>query len=171
MSTVKHALDKKVDELEQYGRRVCLRTEGVEHKVNKKYEKVLGKKINIIKESEAEIPESVFDRADRIGPTYTDNDKGKKIQSITVRFTTFRHRTLLYTNRKKIKSGARIRLDLTIDRYNLLVSAKTRVNNCPEVKYVYADINYRLKIKLADESHKFFEPMDKLNGILSKARE
>ena len=95
----------------------------------------------------------------------------EKRYSITVRFTTFRHRTLLYTNRKKIKSGARIRLDLTIDRYNLLVSAKTRVNNCPEVKYVYADINCRLKIKLADESHKFFEPMDKLNGILSKARE
>ena len=102
MSTVKHALDKKVDELEQYGRRACLRTEGVEHKVNEKSEKVLGKVINIIKESEAEIPESVFDRVDRIGPTYTDNDKGKKIQSITVRFTTFRHRTLLYTNRKKI---------------------------------------------------------------------
>ena len=66
VSTVKHALDKKVDELEQYGRRVCLRTGGVEHKVKEKSEKVLGKVINIIKEPEAEIPESVFDRADRI---------------------------------------------------------------------------------------------------------
>ena len=35
VSTVKHALDKKVDELEQYGRRVCLRIEGVEHKLTK----------------------------------------------------------------------------------------------------------------------------------------
>ena len=91
---------KKVDELEQYGRRVCLCIEGVEHKVNEKYEEVLGKVINVIKESEAEIPESVLDRAHHIGPTYTDT--GKKMESITVRFTTFRHRTLFYINRKKI---------------------------------------------------------------------
>ena len=95
--------------LEQYGRRVCLRIEGVEHKVNEKSEEVLEKVINIVKESEAKIPESVLDRAHRIGPTYTGNDTGKKMQSITVRFTTFRHRTLFYKNRKKIKSGARIR--------------------------------------------------------------
>ena len=62
--------------------------EGVEHKVNawkvlnikltKKSQEVLGKVINLIKESEAEIPESVLDRAHRIGPTYTGNDTGKK---------------------------------------------------------------------------------------------
>ena len=66
----------------------------------------MGKAINIIKESEAEIPESILDRAYRIGPTYTDNDTGKKMQSIIVRFTTFRYRTLFYTNLKNIKSGA-----------------------------------------------------------------
>ena len=52
------------------------------------------------------------------------------MQSIIVRFTTSKHRTLLYENHKNIKSGARIRLDLTKDRYNLLVSARKRVNNC-----------------------------------------
>ena len=62
VSTVNHALDKIVGELEQYGGRVCLRIEGVEHQVNEKSEEVL----NIIKESEAEIPESVLDRAYRI---------------------------------------------------------------------------------------------------------
>ena len=66
----------------------------------------MGKAINIIKESEVEIPESILDRAHRIGPTYTDNDTGKKMQSIIVRFTTFRYRTLFYTNLKNIKSGA-----------------------------------------------------------------
>ena len=93
------------------------------------------------------------------------------MQNIIVRFTTFRHRTLFYTNRKKIKSGDRIRFDLTKDRYNLLVSARKRVNNCPEVNYVYADINCRFKVKLADESHKFFESIEELNGILSNASE
>ena len=84
----------------------------------------MAKVINIIKESEVQIPESVLDRAHRIGPTYTDNDTGKKMQSIIVRFMTFRHRTLFYANRKKIKSGARIRLDLTKNCYKLLVSAR-----------------------------------------------
>ena len=157
---------KKVNELEQYSRRVCHRIEGVEHQVNEKSEEVLEKVMNIIKESEAEILESVLDRADRIGPTYTDNNTGKKMQSMIVRFTTFRHRTLFYANRKNIKSSARTRLDLTKDRYNLLVSAGKRVNNCPEVNDVCADISCRLKVKLADGSHKFFESMEELNGIL-----
>ena len=126
VGTVKHALDKKVDELKQYGKKVCLHIEGVKHKVNEKAEEVLEKVINIIMESEAEIPESVLDRAHRIGPTYTDNDLRKKMQSIIVRFMTFRYRTLFYTNRKKIKSGARIRLDLTENRYNSLVSARKK---------------------------------------------
>ena len=51
LSTVKHALNKKVDEFEQYGRRVCLHIEDVEHKVNKNSEEVLKKVINIIKKS------------------------------------------------------------------------------------------------------------------------
>ena len=94
VSTVKHTLDKKVDELEQYGRSICLHIEGVEHKVNEKSEEDLGKVINIIKKSEAEIPESVLYRVHRNGPIYTGSDTGKIIQSIIVRFTTFRHRTL-----------------------------------------------------------------------------
>ena len=100
VSTVKHALDKKVDELEQYGRRVCLRIEGVEHQANEKSEDVLEKVVNIIKESETEIPESALDRAHRIGPTYTDNNTGKKMQSITVRFTTFRQNLSLCKSQK-----------------------------------------------------------------------
>ena len=94
VNTVKHAPDKKVDVLEHYGRKVCLCIESVEHKVNEKSEDVLEKVINIIKQSEAEIPGSVLDRAYQIGPTYTDNDAGKKMQSIIVRLTAFRHRTL-----------------------------------------------------------------------------
>ena len=91
------------------------------------------------------------------------------MQSIIVRFTTYRHRTLFYTNRKKIKSGTQIKLDITTDHYNLFISARKKVNNRPEVNYVYADIDWRLKVKLTDESHKFFESMEELNGILFNA--
>ena len=48
------------------------------------------KVINIIKKSEAEIPESVLDSAHRIVPTHT-MIREKKMQSIIVRFTTFGH--------------------------------------------------------------------------------
>ena len=106
VSTLKHALDKKFDELEQYGRRVCLCIESVEHQANEKSEEVLEKVVNIIKKSETEIPESVLDKAHGTGPTYTDNNTVKKMQSITARFTTFRRRTLLYANPKNIKSDA-----------------------------------------------------------------
>ena len=123
--------------------------------------------INIIKESEAEISESVFDRVHHLDPTYTDNDMRKKMQIIIARFMTFRHRTLFYANHKMVKSDAQFRLHLMKDHYNLLVSAKKRANNCPEVIYVYADIYCRLKLKLTDESHKFFVSMEELNGILS----
>ena len=78
VSKAKYAFDKKVDKLEQYGRRVYLRIECVEHQVNEKSQEVLEKVVNIIKESEAEIPESVLDIAHRIGSTYTDNDTRKK---------------------------------------------------------------------------------------------
>ena len=93
------------------------------------------------------------------------------MQSTIVGFTTFRNRTLFYTNRKDIKSGARNRLDLTKDRYNLLVSARNRINNSPEVNHVHANINCRLKVKLADESHNFFESMEEFNDILSNTSE
>ena len=68
---------------------------------------------------------------------------------------------------KKIKSSARIRLDLTKDCCNFLVSARKRINNCPEV--FYTDINGRLKVKLTDQSHKLCESKEELNGILSNS--
>ena len=52
----------------------------------KKSDEVLGKVINIIKESETKNPESALDRAHCIGPRYTENDAGKKMRSIIVRF-------------------------------------------------------------------------------------
>ena len=70
----------------------------------------------------------------------------KREKRCKAQLSDFRHRTLFYANRRNIKSGAVIRLDLTKDRYNFLVSARKRVNNCHEVNYVYADIKCRLKV-------------------------
>ena len=43
VSAVKHTFNKKVDELEEFGKTFCVRTEGVENNVNKKSEEVLEK--------------------------------------------------------------------------------------------------------------------------------
>ena len=48
--------------------------------------------------------------------------------------------------------GVRVKIDLTKKRHNLLVSANTYVSNIDSIKFCYADINRRLKIKWEDES-------------------
>ena len=115
-------------------------------KLTKNLRKFWKKAINIIKESEAEFPESILDRDHCIGPTYIDNGTGKRMQSKIFRFRSFRYINLFSPNYKIIKSDARIRLDLKKDLYNLYLLARKRVNNCPEVDYHYADINCRLKV-------------------------
>ena len=101
------------------------------------------------KEAGGDIPNTVIDRTHRIGETYFDNKRKKNCESIIVRFTTFRHRTMVYRAKKNMKNNVRVKLDLTKKRYNLLVLANTFVANINInlVKFCYADINCRPKIK------------------------
>ena len=88
---------QRYDELEQYGRRLCLRIDSVPKQNNEKAEDVFKFVKGLIEEvPDLEIPEVVIDRAHRIGPDYTDKKTQKVCKSITVRFTTFRHRTAFY---------------------------------------------------------------------------
>ena len=75
------------EELEQYGRRLCLRIDGVPTKTNESSDDVLDSVKSLFKKVKVDIPKSVTDF----------NYCG----SIIIRFTTLRHRTLLY--RAKIK--------------------------------------------------------------------
>ena len=52
-------------------------------------------------EGEMDIPDTVIDPAEWICPEYSDYKTKKKCNAIIVRFTTFRHRTLVYQARKK----------------------------------------------------------------------
>ena len=56
------------------------------------------------------VPEDVIDKANRIVRPKVIN--GKKVHTIIVRFTTWRHRTIVYRARKNC-SDYRIKLDLT----------------------------------------------------------
>ena len=51
---------------------------------------------SLFKEAKVGIPESVNDRAHRIGFKYLDASSNNYCKSIIVGFTTFRHRTMFY---------------------------------------------------------------------------
>ena len=78
-------INTKCDELEKYSRRQCLRLEGI---VKARKEKVEDD-INLFKDCFAEadvgIPDTVLDRAHRIGPVYKD-ESNRNIQGIIVKF-------------------------------------------------------------------------------------
>ena len=115
-------------------------------------------------EAGVEIPNEVVDRTHIIGSWYTDKNLNVECKSVIVRFTTFRHRTMVYRAKKKIKPGVRAKFDLTKSRYRLLTDPNKIVKQNLDIKFCYADINYRLKIKWANESidNKFFSSMDEL---------
>ena len=151
--------ESNVDENEQYGRRLCLRVDGVKSisgetsadvltNLRKKWEN----NVNVQAKWKSEgvsLPDSVIDRAHRIGKKYK-NDAGDTCQGIIIRFSTFRHRTLLYYTRKELK-GVTVKLDLTKRRYNLLKDARSLVQNVDGVKFAFADINCRLKVRMEDD--------------------
>ena len=156
------------EELEQYGRRLCLRIDGVPTVKNESSNDVLEFTKSLFKEAKVEVPDNVLNRAHRIGPNYTDRITSKKCKSIIVRFTTFRHRTLFYRARKNLKSGFKVKLDLTKSRFNLLKKANNHVKEIPAISFCYADVNCRLRIKFHDAKQEdiFFSTFDELCDIV-----
>ena len=101
-------LQSENEELEQYGRRLCIRVEGFPTTDNETWEEVLKKVQSLINEAECAIPDEAIDRAHRIGNGYKDRKTNALCKSIIVRFAPFRHRQLFYRNRNKLKSNAQI---------------------------------------------------------------
>ena len=94
-------LQSENGELEQYGRRLCIRVEDVPTTNNETSEEVLKKIQSLINEAECDILDVAIDRAHRIGNDFKDRKTNTLCKSIIVRFTTFRHRTMFYRNRNK----------------------------------------------------------------------
>ena len=76
-----------------------------------------------------EISDAVLDRAHRISKVNND---------VIVRFTTFKHRTLFYRNRKKLKNRTA--------HLSLLTEARKLIENNKDNAFSYADINCRCKL-------------------------
>ena len=152
------------EELEQYDRRLCLRIDDLTTKTNESSDDVLDSVKSLFKEAKVDIPESVIDRAHKIGSRYLDTSSNNYCKSIIMRFTTFHHRNMFYRAKNKLKRGVGIKLDLTKSRYAILKRANDHVKEVPSIKFCYADVNCRLKVKFNDENQKdiFFSSFNDL---------
>ena len=57
------------------------------------------------------------------------NPKKTNKQAFIVKLTTFRHRTLLFTARRKLKNGVKLHFDLSRKRLKLLLDAQRFIEN------------------------------------------
>ena len=81
---------------------------------SKSSDKVLEEIKSLFSEASINIPDACVDCAHRV----SEID-----DTVIVRFTTFRHRTMFYTKRKELKNGVKVHLDLTKARLDLLIKA------------------------------------------------
>ena len=104
--------------------------------------KLFQKTKNFIEKLRCGVHGDAIDRAHRIGPV-TENEEGKNIQQIIVKFKSFKDHTTVYKNHKKAEKGARSRLNLTKRRLAILLAV--RKLNREELEYAFADIDCKIK--------------------------
>ena len=163
-------LEHAHDDLEQYGRRQVYVWKIYllqRYTCYESADNVLEKVENILKEECSNLSGNVIDRAHLIGSNYKCFKTNNTYRSFIVRFNSFKHRTLFYRNRNKLK-GVRIKLDLTKKRYNVLRSARSSANENQDINYVFADINCRLKVAFKNGTSDFFKDIIELNELIEK---
>jgi len=160
---IKH-LEKGVDDQEQYTRRLCLRIDGIAPDEKESSEECLEKVKAVFANLKVNVPDDVIDRAHRIGRPKII--KGKKIHTMIVRLTTWRHRTSVYRARKNSPSY-RVRLDLTKKRLET-VKRLSRLLESRKLGFVFADINCRLCARINGKFH-YFGHEDQLMEIIDEA--
>ena len=78
----------------------------------------------------------------------------------------FRHRTMFYRNRKRLKD-VRIKLDLAKRRYRILKDAIDLAKEHPDLDYVFSDVNCRLKVVFKDGTSNLFNDIDNLKSMIN----
>ena len=116
------SLTSDVDELEQYSRRNCLLSHGVQENENENTDDIVLKTMS--EELDIEIKENDLDRTHRIG---NRNRRDGKPRAIIVKFTRYAIRNKIYSNKKKLKGkNFLITESLTSRRYNFLKEAQEK---------------------------------------------
>ena len=115
------------------------------------------------------IPDTVLDRAHRIGPVYKD-ESDQNAQGIIARFNNFRYRSMFYKNQKKLKRGKHVRMNLISNRYNLLKKRHALIKRMKMENrfYTFADVNCRLKVvNKENEDETFLENLKEVDLFLN----
>ena len=110
--------NSRCGESEQYSRRLCFKAKNIKKSENENSEVVLTSIRKLFDEANVVIPDACIDSAQR---------ESKTNATVIVHFTTFRHCTMFYRNRKALKGGVLVHLDLTKSRLYLLMKANKYV--------------------------------------------
>lgn len=166
------AVDTRCDDLEQYTRRLSVRVNGLP--ACKKGEREDVNKIveDCHRDMKIDYDRSDINRAHRVGPVVTNQQTGKKIQSVIVQFRSWDARCRFYKNRPKFNARGRrfsVALDITKRRYDLLSRARAIAETYPDVSYVFSDLNCNCMLKMENgDFHRFnsqFEFEECLKGL------
>ena len=162
--------ERRLDDVESYGRRQNLRIIGIPppptgtretpEQVEEKVKEViagLNVPINV---------DQVIDRAHRVGRKMTNERTGEVYQPVIVRFISWRARTAVYRKREK-RGAVRIYTDLTKRRLQLKRLADEKVRDNEKVQYAFADVNNNIGLRLEGDSIKFFNSEEELDRILA----
>lgn len=142
--TVEQASDMQ----EQYSRRNCLRISGVPEKVNENTDQLV---LSLAEELNVQLVLSDIDRSHRVGK---QTRGGRKI---IVKFTTYRARQNLFSQRKKLSettnwSGVFINEDLTARRSKLLFDAR-QLKRAKKLRAAYSSGGKIVVIDNSDVRH------------------
>ena len=143
---------------QQYQRRTSVRIVGIPPAENETGEECLKKVLDIITDTRLDIPSCCVDRAHRIGKPFKRRD-GTVAHTVIVKFTTWRHRTLFYRERKKEyckKKKIQIYLDLTKTCLKVLNDAKAKVEHCENIDHGFANLNCQLCLKFKNSTQLYF---------------
>ncbi|KAJ4430577.1 hypothetical protein ANN_19165 [Periplaneta americana] len=115
------ALENKIDDLEQYQRRQCLRIFGVAEEATEETEKIV---MEVAQRIGVDVQPHDIDRSHRVGRRDISNNRPRPI---IAKFVSYRKRSEMFSNKKRLKgSGVTLRDDLTAMRHNILKEAITK---------------------------------------------
>ena len=113
-------LTEKQDDLEQYGRRMCLRVFGVPEERNEDTDMIA---IDVAKKINVDLSIQDIDRSHRIGKI----NAGDRPRPVIIKFISYRKRSEVFRSKKLLKgSGITVREDLTKRRHSVLKMAITK---------------------------------------------
>ena len=162
--------DRKIDDQEQFSRKVNLQIENIEIFKNDSPQLIMQRIKEEAEKLHLNIPDSDYDRCHRVGKKYMKN--GKWQQKVLLKLGTWRTRDLIYRRRKDLPF--KILPDLTARRQSIFNSAKKELyeasfdiekdDDTNEITggsaisrsfdFVMVDINCKLKVKTHD--NRFF---------------